>query len=88
MRIFFAAAFAAVASCSSGGMKYQELREWRGASTRLRLVEVEPNLGGPLRLTLELHNGGPAPILYDSQGLGLGTFDVQGPDGRDVPYIG
>lgn len=77
-----------LASCSGGGLKHEEFLEGRGASTRLRLVDVGPKKGRPLRLTLELHNGGPAPVLYDDQGIGLGSFEEGGAGGKGVPYIG
>jgi hypothetical protein len=77
-----------LAACSAGGLHVEEVGEWRGATARLRLVDVDPALGRPLRLTLELHNGGSEPLTFNAQGIRLWGLEVVGPDGLDVLYIG
>ncbi len=88
MRRFAEAVLAVVASCASPGPVLEERREWRRSSTQLHLLDVDPPLGQPLRVTLYLRNAGTRPFLYDDQDIERGSFDIVGPDGREVPYIG
>lgn len=88
MRLHSIAVLAAVASCTSPGPAMEERREWRRASMHLQLLDVDPNLGQSLRVTLDLRNAGTRQFLYDDQDVDRGSFDLVGPDGCDVPFIG
>ena len=88
MRTLAAALLVALGSCASPGPGVEERREWRRASTEVQLLDLHPNLGSPLRVTLVLRNAGTRLFLYDDQDVDRDSFDLVGPDGRDVPYIG
>ncbi|MBI3856938.1 MAG: hypothetical protein HY293_14720 [Planctomycetes bacterium] len=61
---------------------------WNGVSTRLQLVDEAPALGKPVRVRLDLVNGGQAAVIYDDQGVSTNeSLDVVGPDGHRAPFI-
>jgi hypothetical protein len=81
------AILAAVAACSTGSLQEEGRREWRGVSTQVTLEDLNPALGNPLRVRLELHNRGSTPLTYNDH-IDMGCFAVVGPGGENVPYIG
>lgn len=76
-----------LAGCSTSP-GFEERNEWRRGSVQLRILDVEAELGKPLRVTLHLRNDGSRPLLYEARGVERESFDLLGPDGQDVPYIG
>lgn len=76
-----------LAGCSAAPY-FEERREWRRASVRVTLRDVDVTLGHPMLVTLDLRNEGARPFLYEAREMGRGSFDILGPDGREVPYIG
>jgi hypothetical protein len=57
--------------------------------TRLLLLRENPRLGKPILVRLELRNDGPDPISYRAWESGCNhSLEINGPDGRSVPYIG
>lgn len=60
-----------------------------GLRTRLTCLDPDWTFGRPLRLRLELQNVSDRRTTYDDQQVGVNdSFDVTGPDGRDIPWIG
>ena len=60
-----------------------------GLATRLTLVTKEPTLGKPIQLKLEIKNVGNTPAKFDDQqAMVNNAFEVQGPAGTPVPFVG